>query len=67
MGEYEKGLGYYVGYFDLEDIKNGTDKIETKKVKDATGLKYTNTKIVKRNGIEVALQVWVCKLEDFKS
>lgn len=66
MEKYEKGLGYYVGYFGLDDIMNGTDKIETQKVKDATGLKYTNTRIVKRNGVEVALQVWVCRLEDWK-
>lgn len=51
----------YVGIFSEEDIRKGKDKIEVEKMKNKTGLKYTNTKITK-NG----LKIWVCSVNEMK-
>ena len=40
----------FVGYFDEKDLQNGKDKKAVEKAQNETGLKYTETKITKRNG-----------------
>lgn len=54
-----------VGNFSEEDIKNGKDKKEVEEMKKRTGLNYTNTKIIKKNGKKY-LSIWVCNAQDFK-
>lgn len=39
-----------VGLFNEKDITNGTDKKAVEQKKQETGLQYTETKIVKKNG-----------------
>lgn len=58
---YIKGLGVFVGKFSENDLRNGIDKKAVEKKKKETGLKYTNTKIIK-NG----LAIWVCNADDFR-
>lgn len=55
-----------VGDFTEDDLKNKRDKIAVEQKMKETGLKYTNTKIIKRNGKSVALRIWVCDVETFK-
>ena len=54
-----------VGNFSENDIKNGIDKKEVEEMKKKTGLQYTNTKIIKKNGKEY-LSIWLCNAQDFK-
>lgn len=61
-----KNKGIYVGQFSEQDITLGLDKAAVEKAKAETGLKYTNTEFVKRNGKVVAMKIWVCGMEDFK-
>ena len=61
-----KNKGIYVGQFSERDIALGLDKAAVEKAKAETGLKYTNTEFVKRNGKVVAMKIWVCRMEDFK-
>ena len=63
---YEKGRGVFVGKFDEVDLESGRDKLEVKKMQQATGLQYTNEKLVKKNGVPVGIKIWVCSMEDFK-
>jgi len=63
---YIKGKGILVGTFSENDLTNGTDKIETQKVKERTGLKYTNTSFVMKGKKITGLQVYVCNLDDMK-
>ena len=63
---YIKGLGVFVGRFDVTDLTQGTDKKAVQKAKEDTGYKYTNTRIVLKGGKPVALDIWVCTAEDFK-
>lgn len=58
--------GVYVGQFSEQDILLGIDKVAVEKVKQETGLKYTNTKFVKRNGKIVGMKIWVCDAQSFK-
>jgi len=51
----------YVGVFSEEDIRQGKDKIEVEKMKEATGLKYTTTKIAKDG-----LKIWVCDVNEME-
>lgn len=62
---YIKGLGVFVGKFSENDLKNGIDKKAVEKKEKETGLKYTNTKIIKEKGV-TKLAIWVCNVEDFK-
>lgn len=64
--DYQKGKGYLVGVFNEVDLKNGKDKIETDKLKEKTGMKYTNTSLVSKKGNIVGIKVWVCTLDDMK-
>lgn len=55
-----------VGDFTETDLKSGKDKIAVEQIKKETGLNYTNTKIIKRNGKPVVLRIWVCDVYTFK-
>lgn len=53
----------YVGEFQAKDLSAGRDKSEVKLMMAKTGLKYTNTKLVKRKGEIVGIKIWVCDAE----
>lgn len=55
----------YVGRFNEEDLKNGRDKIETKKAMEKHNLNYTNTKLIKRSNKIIAIDIWVCDKDEF--
>ena len=55
-----------VGDFTEDDIKNRRDKIAVEQKMKETGLKYTKTKIIKRDGKSVATRIWVCDVDTFK-
>ena len=52
----------WVGDFNEDDLKNKVDKEVVANVQKRTGLGYTLTKIIKKNG-EKRLRIWVCDLE----
>ena len=56
----------FVGEFSESDITNGLDQICVANVQKQTGLKYTNTELVKRNGKIVGIKIWACDLADMK-
>ena len=55
MKNYIKGRGILVGTFTELDLKNGRDKEAVEKKKRETGLSYTNTEFVRKNGIIVCI------------
>lgn len=55
----------FVGDFDENDCKNGIDKIQVEQKQKETGLKYTNTKVIKKGG-KTYLRIWVCDSNTFK-
>ena len=61
--QYIKGKGYYVGYFDENDIANNLDKKAVQKAQEETGLEYTNQEIVYENKKPVGLKLYVCDLQ----
>jgi len=65
MKDYIKGLGILVGKFTENDLKSGIDKEIVKEKQEEYNLKYTNTKIIKENGIR-KLAIYVCSVYDFK-
>lgn len=56
----------YVGEFSESDLDAGIDKKAVSEAKARTGLKYTNTMLVKKRGKIVALKIWVCDFDDVK-
>ncbi len=54
----------FVGKYDEHDLEIGKDKEDVEKAKRDTGLKYTETKIVKEKGKRY-LKIWVCTAEEF--
>ena len=54
----------FVGKYNEHDLAEGRDKVDVAKAKEQTGLKYTETKIVKEKG-KTYLKVWVCTAEEF--
>ena len=54
----------FVGYFTLEQCKNGEDKVAVEAAKKKTGLKYVGSKIVKRKGVRV-LSIYVMDLDAY--
>lgn len=56
----------YVGQFSEAEVANGLDKVCVAAKQKETGLKYTNTQLVKRKGEIVAIKIWVCDTEDMK-
>lgn len=55
----------YVGRFNEEQIKNGTQKIEVEKKQKETGLNYVESKIVYKNKKSVGIDIWVCNAKEF--
>lgn len=58
--------GIYVGEFSEKDLEIGLDEVRVSEMKEKTGMNYTNTKLVKRDGKIVGLRIWVCNAEDFE-
>lgn len=56
----------YVGRFSEQDLSTGQDKAAVEKAMQETGLNYTNTKLVKRKGEIIAMDVWVCDATSFR-
>ena len=54
----------YVGRFDEDDMRNGTDKVEMQIAMDKHSLNYTNTKLVRESGKIVGLDIWVCTADE---
>ena len=54
-----------VGTFNEEDLKHGRDKIAVNEAKEKHGLKYTETKLIKKKGEFVGIKIWVCDLDTF--
>lgn len=63
---YIKDKGYYVGYFDENDIANNLDEKAVQKAQEKTGLEYTNQEIVYKNKKPVGLKLYVCDLQTVK-
>ena len=53
-----------VGDFNEQQLREGVDEAAVKKKMDDTGLRYTNTKLIKKKG-ETLLRIWVCATEEF--
>ena len=64
--QYVKNKGILVGTFTKDDLKNGIDKKETTRIKQETGLAYTNTETIRKNKTIVGLRIYVCNATDFK-
>lgn len=58
--------GIYVGEFSEKDLESGVDRVRVSEMQEKTGMKYTNTKLVKRDGKIVGMKIWVCNAEDFE-
>ncbi len=56
----------YVGQFSENDLIEGADKKAIAEAKKKTGLKYVNTKLVKKGRKIVAMKAWVCDFDTFK-
>lgn len=56
----------YVGQFSKTEVANGFDRVCVAQMQEKTGLHYTNTKLVEKNGEIVAIQIWVCDLEEMR-
>lgn len=63
--KYVKGKGILIGTYDENDLKNGKDKSDVLKISRETGLKYTNTEILKSKGKIIGMKIYACKAEDF--
>jgi hypothetical protein len=66
MKNYIKGRGILVGTFTELDLKNGRDKEAVEKKKKETGLSYTNTEFVRKNGNIVSIRIYVCTVDDIR-
>jgi len=55
----------YVGCFNEADLNEGRDKSLVARKMAETGLNYTNTKIVYKNGVPAGLKIWVCDKDTF--
>lgn len=65
MENYIPGKGILVGTYSESDIASGRDKRDVAEMQARTGLKYTNTMVIKNSGVPVGLRIWVCTMEDF--
>lgn len=63
--DYIKGKGIFVGEYDEDEIRAGIDEMDTGAKMKETGLSYTNTEPVKKDGRLVAMKIYVCTVEDF--
>lgn len=66
MENYIKGKGILVGTFTEEEISKNIDYQKVEEMKLKTGLKYTNTELVKKGKQIVALKIYVCTPQDIK-
>ena len=68
MNSYIKGLGVYVGRFNEDDLKAERDKTATirKKAETDYKYKYVNTKLIRKDGKIIAIEIYLCTAEDFK-
>ena len=62
--EYIKGKGILVGTYTEKDLDENKDRIDLFKILEETGLKYSNTEFIKKNGKIIAMKVYACTLED---
>lgn len=53
-----------VGTFNEQDLKEGKDKAAIQEAKAKHGLKYSDTKLVKKGEKIVGIKVWVCDADD---
>ena len=56
--------GIYVGRFTENQLRRKEDKKAVEAKKAEYGLNYVNTEFVKKGGKIVAMDIWVCSLED---
>ena len=54
----------YVGRFSEEDMISKIDKIKVQEAMDKHNLKYTNTKLVKKSGKIIGLDIWICNANE---
>ncbi len=66
MDGYIPGKGILVGTYSEQDLDAGKDRRDVAEMQEKTGLKYTNTMVIKDSGIPVGLRVWICTAEDCK-
>lgn len=66
MNRYIKGKGILVGTFSMDDLDAGKDTEAVMAAEEETGLRYTNTELVRSKGNIVGLRVYVCTLDDMK-
>lgn len=66
MNKYIKGKGIYIGTFNEAELIAKKDQEAIDKAKKATGLKYFNTEIISKKGINVGLSFYMCTIEDLK-
>ena len=52
-----------VGEFSEQELIDGFDQKAIKAKKEETGLKYINSKIIKKRGVQY-MRVWLCDLND---
>ena len=58
--------GIYVGEFNERDLDSGADKAAVAKKMAETGLSYTNTEVVYKNGRSIGMKIWVCSADEFE-
>ena len=61
-----KSKKFYVGTFNEADIDAGNDKIAVQEAMLKTGLKYTDTKLVRKDGQIVGLKIYLCDAKSFR-
>ncbi len=64
QNEKDMVKGIYVGRFTEEQVFRNEDQKAVAEKKAETGLKYTNTRLVRKGKKIVGLDIWVCSLED---
>lgn len=63
--KYIKGKGILVGTYSEQDLQMEKDKVDVQKMKEQTGLSYTNQDIITKDG-KTYLKLYVCKQRDLK-
>lgn len=53
-----------VGKYNQEDLIKGRDKKDIEDAKERTGLKYTESRIIKENGVTY-IKIWMCSNEEY--
>lgn len=60
---YIKGKGIFVRTYSEEDLIQQKD---LKVCQKETGLEYTNTELIRKNGKVIGIKLYACTAEDFK-